>query len=67
MKPDIVVIFTHQTVLFEPQNQRVAEWLRRRCNLVMENAKGNTEIRGHPSRRKEIVEELKAAGFAVSD
>jgi hypothetical protein len=38
MKPDIVVIFTHQTVLFEPQNQRVAEWLRRRCNLVMENA-----------------------------
>jgi hypothetical protein len=33
----------------------------------MENAKGNTEIRVHPSRRKEIVEELKAAGFAVSD
>ena len=67
MKPDVVVISSHQTLLFEPQNERASTWLRRRCNLVLENARGNTEIRVHPSRRKEIVEELKAAGFEVAN
>jgi hypothetical protein len=66
-KPDVIVATRHQTVLFEPQNQRAFGWLRQRCNLVAENVSGNTEIRVHPRQCHQIIAELKAAGFIVAD
>ena len=65
MNPDVIVRFTHQTVLFEPQNGRASEWLHRRCHLSGETVNGDTEIRVHPNRWKAIVKELQAAGFQV--
>lgn len=62
---DVIVRFTNQTVLFEPQNSRASEWLHRRCHLNTENVNGDTEIRVHPSQCRRIVDELKAAGFNV--
>ena len=66
MKPDIIVRTKNQTLLFEPQSERVAEWLRRRYLLTGDTATGKTEFLVHPSRRQEITEELKAVGFEVA-
>jgi hypothetical protein len=65
-KPDVVMVASDQTVLFEPQNQRASEWLHGRCQLTGEAMTGDTEFRVHPSRCSEIVEEMKAAGFTVA-
>ena len=65
MKPDVIVITSHQTVLFQPQNRPASEWLHRRCGLVAENTSGDTELRVHPRRCQSIIVELKAAGFTV--
>jgi hypothetical protein len=65
MKTDVIVTFGNQTVLFKTQNQRTSEWLRNHCNLNTENREGDTEMRVHPARCTEIVEDLKAAGFLV--
>jgi hypothetical protein len=67
MKPDVVVKTTRETILFEPQNQRASDWLHQRCGFVGETVTGGTEFKVHPSRSKEMVEELKAAGFEVAD
>ena len=67
MKPDVIVTFANQTTLFKALNQRVSEWLHHRCYLPAENVSGDTEFQVHPTRCKRIVEELKAAGFNVSN
>jgi hypothetical protein len=66
LNPDIIVISTDQTMLFEPQNQRASEWLQRRCGTGIEDGDKRNSIRVHPSQAQRIVEELKAAGFAVA-
>lgn len=67
MKPDVIVIARQETVRFEPQTPQAAAWLRQRCRLTSENPGGHTEFLVHPLRGKEIVEDLKAAGFAVAN
>ena len=67
MKPDVIVIANQQTMLFKPQTRPASEWLHRRCGLVAENMRGDTEIRVHPRRCQSIVAELKAAGFTVAN
>ncbi len=64
--PDVVVTQVNKTALFKMQNRQVSEWLRRHYRMSTENAKGDTEIRVHPSRCKRVIEELKAAGFDVA-
>lgn len=66
MKPDVIVKASQQTMLFEPQNRVVSEWLHRRCGLIAENISGDTEICVHPRKCQSIIEELKAAGFDVA-
>jgi len=66
MKPDVIVKASQQTVLFQPQTRAVSEWLHRRCGLVADKISGDTEIQVHPSRCKNIIEELKAAGFRIA-
>lgn len=65
MKPDVIVKTSDETMLFQPQNRLASEWLHRRCGLAADKISGDTKIQVHPSRRKRIVEELKAAGFEV--
>lgn len=65
MKPDVIVTLTDHTTLFKAQNTRVSEWLYLHYRLARENASGDTEIYVHPSRYKQIIEELRAAGFTV--
>ncbi|MGH7249600.1 MAG: hypothetical protein ACREGC_01365 [Minisyncoccia bacterium] len=67
MKPDVVVIASQQTVLFQPQNRSASEWLHRRCGLTSDSISGDTEIRVHPRKCQNIITELKAAGFIVAD
>jgi hypothetical protein len=67
MKPDVIVIASQQTVLFQPQTRPASEWLHRRCGLVAENISGDTEICVHPRKCQRIIAELKATGFTVAD
>jgi hypothetical protein len=66
MKPDVIVTIADKTTLFKTLNQRVSEWLRRHYHMTAENSSGDTEIRVHPTRSKQIVDHLQAAGFTVS-
>jgi hypothetical protein len=63
--PDVIITRADQTTLFKAQNRRASEWLRRHYHLATGAVKGDTQIQVHPSRCKRIMEELKAAGFAV--
>ncbi|HEV2328958.1 MAG TPA: hypothetical protein VGY56_09250 [Verrucomicrobiae bacterium] len=67
MKPDVIVIASQQTMLFQPQNRPASEWLHRRCGLAAENISGDTEICLHPRKCRGIIAELKAAGFSVAN
>ena len=67
MKPDVIVTFANQTALFKSRNERASEWLHHHCHLPTESVSGDTEFQVHPNRCKRIVEELKAAGFNVSN
>lgn len=67
MKPDVIMTFANQTSLFKTRNRRASEWLHRRCHFPAESISGDTEFHVHPMRCKPIVEELKAAGFNVSN
>lgn len=66
MKPDVIVKMRNQTLSFEPQNKRASDWLHRRCLLTGDTVTGNTEFLVHPSRFKEMIGELGAAGFLVA-
>ncbi|MGB7768394.1 MAG: hypothetical protein WBN22_06015 [Verrucomicrobiia bacterium] len=67
MKPDVIVITSQETMLFQPQNRLASEWLHRRCGLAADNITGDTELRVHPRKCQSIIAELNAAGFIVAD
>ena len=64
--PDVIVSRADQTALFQMKNRTVSEWMRKHYSSATGKITGNTEIFVHPTRRKRIVEELKAAGFVVT-
>ena len=63
LNPDVIVIASDQSLLFEPQNLRVTEWLRRRFGI--ENLWIRDRLRVHPCQRSGMIADLKAAGFEV--
>ena len=63
LNPDVIVISDDQSMLFEPQNLHVTEWLRRQFG--MENLGIRDRIRVHPAQSQRMAVELKAAGFEV--
>ena len=63
LNPDVIVISDDQSLLFEPQNVRVIQWLKRRFRL--ENLGIRDRIRVHPTQSRRMTIELKAAGFEV--
>ena len=63
LNPDVIVISGDQTLLFEPQNVRVAEWLRLRFGL--DNLSVRDRVRVHPACNETMLQQLKAAGFEV--
>jgi hypothetical protein len=63
LNPDVIVISGDQSFLFEPQNLKVTEWLRR--HFRMENLGIRDQLRVHPAQSGKTVMELKAAGFEV--
>jgi hypothetical protein len=65
MKPDVIVQAGQDTMLFQPQNRRASEWLRGHYHLSTESANSKTRLRVHPTRSRQIIEELKGAGFTV--
>jgi hypothetical protein len=62
--PDVIVISDDSSLLFEPQNLRVIEWLHRRFGV--NDLQVRDRLRAHPLQCQEIVGELKAAGFEVA-
>jgi hypothetical protein len=67
MKPEVIVTIANQTALFKSRNERVSEWLHHRCQLSADSVTGHTEFQVHPTRCKRIIEDLKAAGFTVTN
>jgi hypothetical protein len=67
MKPDVIIICADQTTLFQVQNQRVSDWVRRYFRWAPESGGDLPEFQVHPSRRHEVVMALRAAGFTVAD
>jgi len=65
--PDVIVARSDQTALFQMKNQIVSEWMRKHYSSATGKITGHTEIFVHPTRCKRIVEELKAAGFTVTN
>jgi hypothetical protein len=63
LNPDVIVISDDRSLLFEPQNSQVTEWLRRR--FALKNLGIRDRLRVHPCQRRGIIAELKAAGFEV--
>lgn len=63
LNPDVIVISGDQTVFFEAQNTRVAEWLRLRFGL--ENLSVRDRLSVNPGRNDVMAQQLKAAGFEV--
>jgi hypothetical protein len=63
LNPDVIVISDDRSLLFEPQNLRVTEWLHR--HFGTENLGIRNRLRVHPCQRRGIIAELKAAGFEV--
>jgi hypothetical protein len=64
LNPDVIVISDDSSLLFELQNLRVIEWLRRQFGV--NDLRVRDRIRVHPSRYQMMVSELKAAGFEVT-
>lgn len=64
LNPDVIVIAGDETLLFEPQNLRVTEWLHR--HFGMDNLRIRERIQVHPARRQVLTCELKTAGFEVA-
>lgn len=66
LNPDVIVIFAARTVMFETQNMQASAWLHRRFGFDGETSCGRERIRVHPTECRNIIGELKAAGFAVA-
>lgn len=67
MKSDVIVTIANQTALFKSRNVRASEWLQHRCQLSADGVTGHTEFQVHPTRCQRIIEDLKAAGFTVTN
>ena len=67
MNPDVIVIPKNGTLLFEPRTPQAVSWLRNRFRLTAEEMDGNAGILVHPYQQKQLIAELEAAGFAVSE
>lgn len=67
MKPDVIVMTVNHTTLFQTQNQRVTDWLHRHFVMPVDTGGADTEIRVHPARCARLIEELRAAGFTVTE
>jgi hypothetical protein len=67
MTPDVLVIPKNGTLLFEPCSPQAGAWLRNRFRLTAEGTDGEAGILVHPNQQKQLVAELKAAGFAVAE
>jgi hypothetical protein len=66
LNPDIIVISNDQTVVFEAQNERASALLRQKCGWETETIRQRERICVHPCQSQRIIDELKAAGFAVA-
>lgn len=66
LNPDIIVISSDQTVVFEAQNERASALLRRKCGWETETLSLRERIRVHPSQSQKIVAALSAAGLKVA-
>lgn len=67
MNPDVMVIPKNGTLLFEACTPQALQWLRNRYRLTAETSADDTGIMVHPHQQKQLMAELKAAGFAVAD
>lgn len=67
MNPDVIVIPQNGTLLFEPRTPQATSWLRTRFRLAAEAADGDAGILVHPNQQKQLIAELQAAGFTVSE
>jgi hypothetical protein len=66
LNPDVIVISSDQTVIFEAQNERASKLLRRRCGWDTETITLRERIRVHPSQSQKVIGALLAAGLKVA-
>ena len=65
LNPDVIVIPTDQSFLFEPQNPRASELLRRCCGVDAEGIQVRERVRVHPCQSRTIIDNLRTAGLHV--
>lgn len=65
LNPDVIVISTDQSFLFEPQNPRASELLRRCCAVDAEGIQVRERVRVHPCQSRKIIDNLRTAGLHV--
>jgi len=66
LNPDVIVIPTDQTVIFEAQNERASSLLRRKCGWNTETITRRERIRVHPAQSHRLIAALSAAGLKVA-
>lgn len=66
LNPDVIVIPSDQTVVFEAQNERASALLRRNCGWDTETISARERIRVHPSQCQKLMAALSAAGLKVA-
>ena len=66
LNPDVIVISSDQTVVFEAQNERASALLRRKCGWDTETLSSRERIRVHPSQSQKLIELLSSAGLKVA-
>lgn len=65
LNPDVIVIPADQSFLFEPQNPRASELLRRCCAVDAEDIQVRERVRVHPCQSRKIIDNLRTAGLHV--
>ena len=64
MKADVIISSQNGTLRFEPQNQPALEWFCKRYRLSGD-VKGGILV--HPQNRKQLIADLNAVGFVVTE
>jgi hypothetical protein len=66
LNPDVIVISSDQTVIFEAQNERASALLRQKCGWETETMRQRERIQVHPTQSQKLIAALSAAGLKVA-
>lgn len=66
LNPDVIVISSDQTMIFEAQNERASTVLRQKCGWDTETISVRERVNVHPAHSQTLIRELSEAGLMVT-